>query len=75
MTSESRQPDPPPIQTATVQTPGWCWSVVEKWRALLEHENQVPWDALDDFAGATLLKGNDLRRVWRVRSGDQTWAS
>lgn len=71
MASKSRQSDPPPIQTATVQTPGWRWSVVEKWRALLAQENQVPWDALDGFDGATLLKGNALRRVWRVRSGDQ----
>lgn len=71
MASKSRQSDPPAVQTATVQTPGWRWSVVEKWRAPLEQAGEVPWDALDGFDGATLLKGNDLRRVWRVRYGDQ----
>ncbi len=71
MARKSRQPGPPAVKTATVQTSGWRWAVVEKWRGLLEQPGEVPWDALDGFAGATLLKGNELRRVWRVRSGDQ----
>ena len=33
----------------------------------------IPWDRLDEYAGAELVKQNPVRQVWRVQAGTEVW--